>query len=396
MATRRPPGDAEHQLAVQKVFDAVFDFAWRALARYGLSRADRDDLAQSAAIAALRRWPTYREASGTPGQWLRGIVRNELRAFRRAQARLPLPAGEALADVPAKDPTPEHRAAAIHLADRLLSILPVEQRRVVILHDLAGLTYREIAVVEGISKSEAHERHRDAMVTLAAAVARLDDRELRGVLPVPFSLASLYGRDAAGPSAAARAEARQRAAGELGAVPRPRSLRRPTSLRRVASAVAGALLASLVAVPTLERCGRHTPPRPAGPVVAASAKEAPSPEGSAPHPSPAAGPTPEDGGGAGALPVAPRETAPRPAPPAADAGAASDPEMILLDRAHAALVSEKYELALDALDLHASRYPEGELTVTREQTRRLTCARAAAVGVTVRRCAPRAPSRPGP
>jgi RNA polymerase sigma factor (sigma-70 family) len=170
---------ADQPLAVNSIFEAVIDFACRALVHANLSNADRDDLAQGAATAAFRRWPTYRPEAGTPGQWLRGIVRNELRAFRRDQAKLPALSPDDVAGALSEDPDPEERTATIDLAYHLLSAVPAEQRRVVVLHELAELTHREIAKVVGISKSESHERHKDGMAALAAAAARLDERAPR-------------------------------------------------------------------------------------------------------------------------------------------------------------------------------------------------------------------------
>ena len=180
---RTPGPDAEHQLAVRKVFDAVFLFAWRALDRRGLSSADQEDIAQNVAVAVLQRWSTYREDCGTPGQWLWGIVRCERLAFLRAQARRPVLVGDDMLDVPSEGPSPEESASLHRLGDHLLATLPIPERRAVTLYEIVGLTYREIAAFEGISKSEAHERHQTGMRALAGAAVRSGDRALRSVVP---------------------------------------------------------------------------------------------------------------------------------------------------------------------------------------------------------------------
>ena len=225
MPTQRPPElDAEHRLAAHKLFEAVFAFAWRALDRHGLPTADRDDIAQNVAIAALRRWPSYREGSGSPGQWIWGIVRNEYRAFRRAQLRQPVLVGDDLVEVPSEAPDPEESASLHDLADHLLSALPIDQRRVVMLYEIVGLTYREIAALEGISKSEAHERHRTGLPALAAGADRGGAGRLRGVALLPMSLAEMGGGEGEGgadPPAQVRDDAWQRATAELGLVAPP-------------------------------------------------------------------------------------------------------------------------------------------------------------------------------
>ena len=244
MPTDRPsqPG-AEHRLAVRKLFDAVFTFAWRALDRSGVSAVDREDIAQNVAIAALRRWPTYRERSGTPGQWLWGIVRNEHRMFLRAQGRQPILAGDDLLDFPSEAPDPERGASLHDLADQLLAMLPIDQRRVKRHHEIVGLTYREIAAFEGISKSEAHERHKTGLQALSAATFPGDVSKRRSAAA---PLALFRGSE---PSPQARDAAWQRSAVRLGLPsPAPRS-----SWSRRAVAVAVALVCGLTVGSTPER-----------------------------------------------------------------------------------------------------------------------------------------------
>src|SRR5262249_12536586 len=113
---------------------ALYDSRRKALRRAGLCRADRDDLVQRAAMAILRRSHTYRAEDGTPGQWLGGILRNELRAFQRELAKQPLLAPDKVAAALAEAPDPEERTATVDLAYHLLGTLPVEQHRVVVLH----------------------------------------------------------------------------------------------------------------------------------------------------------------------------------------------------------------------------------------------------------------------
>jgi DNA-directed RNA polymerase specialized sigma24 family protein len=128
-------------------------------------------------MAILRRWPTYRADRATVEAWVCGVVHTELRGFRREQgARSPHGAD---ACILVEAPDLEHRAATAEIAVLLLDTLPAGLVRVVVLHDVAGCTYREIARSERISKSEAHARHAEAMAALATAAARLNQRAPR-------------------------------------------------------------------------------------------------------------------------------------------------------------------------------------------------------------------------
>jgi RNA polymerase sigma factor (sigma-70 family) len=423
MPAHHPPElSAEHRLAFHKLFEAVFGFAWKALDRYGLSQADRDDIAQNVAIAALRRWPTYRESCGTPGQWLWGIVRNEHRVFLRAQGRQPLLAGAELHDVPSGGATPEESASLHDLADHLLSVLPIEERRVVVLYEVVGLTYREIGALEGISKSEAHDRHHAGMLALAAAVERGEGRKLRGVA-LPIALADLSGGDlGAEPPPALREDAWRRAAVALGldpakeSVPPEGGLRRgepsfardgaalPSTrppragwawVRRLAPTIL-ALISGLTAAPALQRCA-HPPEEalasaPASGVASAAAfagASSPSVTMGAPPPSP-----PAEGPTMGAPPPNPRAEgwrgkpthAPAPATsataipaleaaPVVDAdNAAAVSEQAAMDAVRTALRSKEPAQALDAIAAYARRFPQAQYAPSRERLRGEACA----------------------
>jgi RNA polymerase sigma factor (sigma-70 family) len=425
MPAHHPPElGVEHRVAVHKLFEAIFAFAWKTLDRYGLSRADRDDIAQNVALAALCRWSTYREDSGTPAQWLRGIVRNEYRFFVRTQDRHPLLAGDDLYEVPSEASTPEESASLHDLADHLLAVLPIEQRRVVVLYVVAGLTYREIAALEGISKTEAHDRHQSGMLALAAAVERHKGRKLRGVA-LPVVLGDLVG-GLAGPGAepppALREQAWRRAAVELGLDPVKESVppdglprgepsfardgaghpsSRPPGagwtvwVRRLAP-IGLALISGLSAGPALERCTQREAP------VAAALARAASTAAAAVEASPAESTTPPSAtdssesptgrqGSLGALaPVRERDRkvifvpapatsssatpAPEAAPVIEDGNAQARDEQRILDRVRNAIVHGNLDRALGAIAEHEHRFPYGQQAGQRERFRSQVCA----------------------
>jgi RNA polymerase sigma factor (sigma-70 family) len=157
-ALRPPPSEL---LAQRMLFDAVLSVAWKALDRYGLSNADRWDLAQDVAIAAFRRRLSYCPERGNPRQWISGIVRREVKRFLRVQRRQPwrLVAGDRLPDMPDSALTPEEEVSRRDLINHRLARLVPEERRVVMLVEVDELTLREVADRERISASTAYERH---------------------------------------------------------------------------------------------------------------------------------------------------------------------------------------------------------------------------------------------
>jgi RNA polymerase sigma factor (sigma-70 family) len=123
-----------------------------------------EDAAQEVFIAAYRAVPRFR--GGTPGRsgfraWLLRIAANacydELRRRRsRPQVPLEAPADDERPSVelPASDEPLEQRAERMELARCLqegLASLPADQRLAVILRDVQGLAYEEVAGATGAS-----------------------------------------------------------------------------------------------------------------------------------------------------------------------------------------------------------------------------------------------------
>ena len=170
MSALAPRARIEALLAQRTLFDAVLALVSKALGRYGLSDADQKDLAQDVAIAAFRRRRSYRAERGNPGQWLRGIVRRELKRFLRVRYRQPwFAAGDELPDALAGAATPEDEVSRRDLVEHVLATLLPEDRQVVILVELGELTFREAADRERISVSTAYGRHQKGMAALREA-----------------------------------------------------------------------------------------------------------------------------------------------------------------------------------------------------------------------------------
>lgn len=373
---------AEYVQAMTRLFQATFAEAWTALGRYGLSEADRDDVAQNAVIAAMRRWQTYDEEVGTPGQWLRGVVRNEVRAFLRRKGRPFVEVADELAD--AGTATPEDAVSLKNLTERLLAVVPVKQRRVVILHEMHGLTFREIAQIEGISPTRTHARYDEGMDLLRAALERWkQDQRKQGLLPVSLAVSTLFATappESPPPDAVERAW--QRVSRELGldegsneAAPPPESTRVPA--RRLPNLYLlgplGALLfaGGMLTSTGLSRCNDPKVHEERAAVIA------PLPQTSQAVIT-AAGAPPQ---AAISLPPAePMTTARPPAPPARSRAELDNQrlkdEQALIDQGRSALEEAHFDAAFAAVDEHVRLYPRGQNVAAREQLRADTCAKA--------------------
>ena len=143
-------GDADAvDSLVRKYQVRMFNFA-RALTG---SDADAEDLAQETFIRACRGLARFRGDSSFKN-WLYRIATNVAHTHRAKQARqAPLwdqrLEAETLTEVVLADDGTDAEESTIHrqALDRALSTLPQDQRLPVVLHDVEGLEYKEIAVV---------------------------------------------------------------------------------------------------------------------------------------------------------------------------------------------------------------------------------------------------------
>src|SRR5258705_12514324 len=112
---------------------------------------EAEDAAQQVFLSAHRallRGSVRREAC----PWLAAIARNECRARIRARMRAPLPLLELPSDLP--DPLASAmRSLDLDAVWSAISRLPRRQRRVLVLRELGGLSYYELARALGVSAS---------------------------------------------------------------------------------------------------------------------------------------------------------------------------------------------------------------------------------------------------
>jgi RNA polymerase sigma-70 factor (ECF subfamily) len=140
--------------------DAVFRYAMRLTAG---NRAEADDVVQEAFLRAYRHWHTFQRGTSARA-WLFTIARNVFLRMRERQARTPetleseidldvsaVSATQLLRDFVANDPESRFFASFIdEEVTRAVENLPPDFREVVVLSDIEGLNYAEIADITGV------------------------------------------------------------------------------------------------------------------------------------------------------------------------------------------------------------------------------------------------------
>lgn len=163
LAVQARAGDRQaFTLLVRRYQDRVFRF----ILRMSGVRDEAMDLTQETFLKAYLALPGWRPDARF-GTWLFQIARNAtLDVLRRRQSVefLPLdaclPTGEAF-DPPDGAPLPEEQLAGrqgIALLERALRELPVEQREILLLRELEGMAYSEIAATLGINEGTVKSR----------------------------------------------------------------------------------------------------------------------------------------------------------------------------------------------------------------------------------------------
>jgi RNA polymerase sigma-70 factor, ECF subfamily len=156
-ASLNKPGFADEALPW---LDAVYRFSLRLT---GGNRAEADDVVQETFLRAYRHWHTYQRGT-SPRAWLFTIARNVFLRGRERKARAgetleseleydsaAVSAHDVLRDVTEHDPERRFFASFIdEEVTRAVERLPPDFREVVVLSDIEGLNYAEIADVVGV------------------------------------------------------------------------------------------------------------------------------------------------------------------------------------------------------------------------------------------------------
>lgn len=164
------------RLDFRAVFVEHYRFVWRLLAHFGVAEAARDDAAQEVFAVVHRRLGDYDGRTPMRG-WLAGIARRVASTLQRTQAR----AARRL-EVVAPPPTPAQPDAELEqrqrvaLAEACLAALDDEQRDVLVLTEIEGLSAPEIALALGVKLNTVYSRLRVAREKFQRAVTRATAR----------------------------------------------------------------------------------------------------------------------------------------------------------------------------------------------------------------------------
>lgn len=165
-------------LLVERYQDRVYDLAYRITGHH----ADAQDAAQEAFVKAYRALRTFRGAASF-STWLHRIAVNAaLDAVRRRPPTRSASAETARASI---DPLGD-RAERAEVRERIhgaIAALPLDHRAVVVLRDVQGWSYEEIALIVGIPVGTVRSRlarGREALRTALADLAPADARAYAG------------------------------------------------------------------------------------------------------------------------------------------------------------------------------------------------------------------------
>jgi RNA polymerase sigma factor (sigma-70 family) len=144
-------------------------------------RGRAEDVAQEAFLRAWRHAGSYDARRGSVATWLLTITRNLAIDSTRVERARPVSATDEIDLVSLRvdhRPEPADLATASDELRRVsdaMAVLPVEQRRAVLLASLHGRTAKEIAELEGIPLGTAKTRIRSGLMRLRDDLARERD-----------------------------------------------------------------------------------------------------------------------------------------------------------------------------------------------------------------------------
>lgn len=162
----------------RQVFATEFSWVYRTLQRFGVRRADLEDLTHDVFVIFHARRGEF-DPSRPLRPWLMGIAFRVASDYRRRASHrkeLLQPAEEP----PDSKPNPEastERARKRELLLRAFETIEPERLAVLLLHDVDGVAAPQIAGSLGIPLNTAYSRLRLARRDLAKAVAQLTPRD---------------------------------------------------------------------------------------------------------------------------------------------------------------------------------------------------------------------------
>lgn len=172
------PFAACDQERLQRLLADHFQLVWRMLRRLGVSQAAVDDEAQQVFVIAAEKLHLIEE--GKERSFLLGTVFRLAANARRAQGR-ERARNDSESDHVVADPTPHQdellgQKRRRQLLDEILDQLPFEQRTVLVLAELEGMSRAEIAVSLELSEGTVASRQRLARQHFLRLAARYQAR----------------------------------------------------------------------------------------------------------------------------------------------------------------------------------------------------------------------------
>ena len=159
-------------LHFETLYREQYPFVWRTLRRLGIAAADIDDACQKVFLVAYRRLPEF-EGRSSLRTWLCGIaLRVTSEDRRRSVTRREVPLVEQPMQEAAGDGVLEslEQRERLRELDAILTQLPAEQRTVLVLFELEGMSGQEIATAVGIPLGTVRSRLRLARQTFSNVV----------------------------------------------------------------------------------------------------------------------------------------------------------------------------------------------------------------------------------
>ena len=155
-------------------------------AAYNLARwltrdeTDAEDVVQEAYLRAFKHFGSFHAGDGKP--WLLAIVRNTCYTWmqRNRSPELTIPLDDELHEIESKDLNPEAlllQSADTRMVRQALEDLPVEFREVMVLRELEGLSYKQIADVAEIPVGTVMSRLARARKRLQQSLASRGNKE---------------------------------------------------------------------------------------------------------------------------------------------------------------------------------------------------------------------------
>lgn len=174
------PSVPEVSAQLETVYAECASFVWRTLQRFGVRKADLDDLCHDVFVIVHRKLPEFRSGASLK-PWLLAICARTAANYRRkARLRLEQPSGDleagdhmlAAAPEVARPDNALGRRRALQLAETIVAQMPPVKRAVFIMFEVEGMSCQDIADELALPVGTVYSRLHSARKIFLAQVAR--------------------------------------------------------------------------------------------------------------------------------------------------------------------------------------------------------------------------------